>query len=193
MQALPIRKGGSHPAFPQGHIRWFLPRGSAAVEEGNEVGASCLMMYRLTPLASLADDATFALHVPQRTSWPKAASFARKEQTSWKKPLTRVNGFFWWGRVDSPACGRAGSRLWGATGAPFTPAPFESTLSSVNDKTPSQRTRSYHWWGRVDSNHRRHSQQIYSLSPLATREHPRIHLRPKEGLELVDGLEPPTC
>ena len=49
------------------------------------------------------------------------------------------------------------------------------------------------WWGRVDSNHRRHSQQIYSLSPLATREHPRIHLRPREGLELVDGLEPPTC
>ena len=49
------------------------------------------------------------------------------------------------------------------------------------------------WWGWVDSNHRRHSQQIYSLSPLATREHPRIHLRPKEGLELVDGLEPPTC
>ena len=49
------------------------------------------------------------------------------------------------------------------------------------------------WWGRVDSNHRRHSQQIYSLSPLATREHPRIHLCPKEGLELVDGLEPPTC
>ena len=30
------------------------------------------------------------------------------------------------------------------------------------------------WWGRVDSNHRRHSQQIYSLSPLATREHPRV-------------------
>ena len=26
------------------------------------------------------------------------------------------------------------------------------------------------WWGRVDSNHRRHCQQIYSLSPLATRE-----------------------
>ena len=30
------------------------------------------------------------------------------------------------------------------------------------------------WWGRVDSNHRRHCQQIYSLSPLATREHPRV-------------------
>ena len=26
------------------------------------------------------------------------------------------------------------------------------------------------WWEMVDSNHRRHSQQIYSLSPLATRE-----------------------
>ena len=30
------------------------------------------------------------------------------------------------------------------------------------------------WWGKVDSNHRRHSQQIYSLSPLATREFPHI-------------------
>ena len=32
----------------------------------------------------------------------------------------------------------------------------------------------FFWWGRVDSNHRRHCQQIYSLSPLATREHPRV-------------------
>ena len=30
------------------------------------------------------------------------------------------------------------------------------------------------WWGMVDSNHRRRSQQIYSLSPLATREIPHI-------------------
>ena len=46
------------------------------------------------------------------------------------------------------------------------------------------------WWGMVDSNHRRHCQQIYSLSPLATREIPHIkHIR----LELVDGFEPPTC
>ena len=43
------------------------------------------------------------------------------------------------------------------------------------------------WWGKVDSNHRRRSQQIYSLSPLATREFPHMNL------ELVDGLEPPTC
>ena len=37
------------------------------------------------------------------------------------------------------------------------------------------------WWGKVDSNHRRHSQQIYSLSPLATREFPHIQLY-KAGL-----------
>ena len=89
------------------------------------------------------------------------------------------------------------------------------------------------WWGRVDSNHRRHSQQIYSLSPLATREHPRVvasfgsfasaqarklipyaappfQIEPatlgfdlitdsvvtnrlRRFVELVDGLEPPTC
>ena len=33
----------------------------------------------------------------------------------------------------------------------------------------------FSWWGMVDSNHRRHSQQIYSLSPLATREIPHIY------------------
>ena len=47
------------------------------------------------------------------------------------------------------------------------------------------------WWGKVDSNHRRHCQQIYSLSPLATREFPHIQLPFK--MELVDGFEPPTC
>ena len=34
----------------------------------------------------------------------------------------------------------------------------------------------FSWWGKVDSNHRRHCQQIYSLSPLATREFPHIDL-----------------
>ena len=43
------------------------------------------------------------------------------------------------------------------------------------------------WWERVDSNHRSQRQQIYSLPPLATRE--LSHMK----LELVDGLEPPTC
>ena len=31
------------------------------------------------------------------------------------------------------------------------------------------------WWGRTDSNHRSDTQQIYSLSPLATRELPHIY------------------
>ena len=43
------------------------------------------------------------------------------------------------------------------------------------------------WWERMDSNHRSHWQQIYSLPPLATREHSH------KKMELVDGLEPPTC
>ena len=30
------------------------------------------------------------------------------------------------------------------------------------------------WWGRTDSNHRSDTQQIYSLSPLATRELPHM-------------------
>ena len=34
---------------------------------------------------------------------------------------------------------------------------------------------SFYWWGKVDSNHRSYKQQIYSLSPLATRELPHIY------------------
>ena len=33
------------------------------------------------------------------------------------------------------------------------------------------------WWERVDSNHRSHRQQIYSLSPLATRELSHIQFK----------------
>ena len=50
---------------------------------------------------------------------------------------------------------------------------------------------SFYWWGKVDSNHRSYKQQIYSLSPLATREFPQIHFA--FCVEPVDGLEPPTC
>ena len=35
------------------------------------------------------------------------------------------------------------------------------------------------WWELVDSNHRSIKQQIYSLSPLATRESSHIHLLPR--------------
>ena len=76
---------------------------------------------------------------------------------------------FWWGMVDLPLRG----------------INFDSTYPpQVKTALPKQ---DGFWWGMVDSNHRRHCQQIYSLSPLATREIPHIKL------ELVDGFEPPTC
>ena len=43
-----------------------------------------------------------------------------------------------------------------------------------NTKNPAS-LRKRDWWGMVDSNHRRRSQQIYSLSPLATREIPHMN------------------
>ena len=52
---------------------------------------------------------------------------------------------------------------------------------------PTQTSGLEGWWRRMDSNHRSRRQQIYSLPPLATRELLRMKL------ELVDGLEPPTC
>ena len=108
-----------------------------------------------------------------------------------------------------------------------------NTLKSYKKALISKKSRLF-WWGRVDSNHRRHSQQIYSLSPLATREHPHVvassgsfasaqerklipyaappsQIEPaslgfdlisrnsivtnrlRRFVELVDGLEPPTC
>ena len=62
----------------------------------------------------------------------------------------------------------------------------------------------------MDSNHRSKKQQIYSLPPLATRELSHINginryldfynqtsafrlTEMKIKMELVDGLEPPTC
>ena len=41
---------------------------------------------------------------------------------------------------------------------------------------------SFVWWGKVDSNHRSYKQQIYSLSPLATREFPHMKLMSCKGL-----------
>ena len=46
------------------------------------------------------------------------------------------------------------------------------------------------WWERVDSNHRSYKQQIYSLSPLATREHSHILfcvVRTPECLFIIAG------
>ena len=62
------------------------------------------------------------------------------------------------------------------------------TRMNTKKNVPDSKIRHIIWWGMVDSNHRRQRQQIYSLSPLATREIPH-----NISLELVDGFEPPTC
>ena len=51
---------------------------------------------------------------------------------------------------------------------------FESFFSATTKKPLSVRIAVFSWWGRTDSNHRSETQQIYSLSPLATRELPHI-------------------
>ena len=80
-------------------------------------------------------------------------------------------GNIWWGMVDLPLRG----------------INSDSTYPHQKNIPAGQTTVGNIWWGMVDSNHRRRCQQIYSLSPLATREIPHIKL------ELVDGFEPPTC
>ena len=79
-----------------------------------------------------------------------------------------------WGRTDSLACGRATA----VASVPRTLA--KSRLSNPSSKCPyaekvqHQKVLDFFWWGRTDSNHRSDTQQIYSLSPLATRELPHI-------------------
>lgn len=53
------------------------------------------------------------------------------------------------------------------------PPPPPSPEYAKNKTRTIAWSRSY-WWARVDSNHRSIKQQIYSLSPLATREHAHI-------------------
>ena len=53
------------------------------------------------------------------------------------------------------------------------PPPPPSPEYAKNKTRTIAWSRSY-WWARVDSNHRSIKQQIYSLSPLATREHALI-------------------
>ena len=91
------------------------------------------------------------------------------------------------GQMDSPACGRAGSRFWSATGSQQGESgeAGERAAWAVQYRSlrihpqikkqlhPSDES-VFFKWGKMDSNHRRHCQQIYSLSPLATREFPHI-------------------
>ena len=51
---------------------------------------------------------------------------------------------------------------------------FSGTDSNKTEKAPSFDGAFLFWWERVDSNHRSRRQQIYSLPPLATREHSHI-------------------
>ena len=52
------------------------------------------------------------------------------------------------------------------------------TRMNTKKNVPDSKIRHIIWWERVDSDHRRQSQQIYSLPPLATREHSHIKFAP---------------
>ena len=106
-----------------------------------------------------------------------------REKVKSKTPERFRIQVFWWGMVDSLFCGKATA----------VATCHRHVAKSRLSNPPNKKYRIPYrvlgiWWGMVDSNHRRQCQQIYSLSPLATREIPHIKL-----LELVDGLEPPTC
>ena len=58
--------------------------------------------------------------------------------------------------------------FWAASTEP--PSALLILYFLTKTKNQSIRTGSLFWWERVDSNHRSWKQQIYSLSPLATRE-----------------------
>ena len=104
-------------------------------------------------------------------SLSKLVDFGAKKNTNHPK---RVIGIFGGGRWISPD----GDKL-------------RLHLPRKEKYQSPQKGNWYFWWGKMDSNHRRHCQQIYSLSPLATREFP--HMQFCQKVELVDGLEPPTC
>ena len=135
-------------------------------------------------------------------------SITRKLQNDYKiiknRPIGRF--LFWWERVDtlrrcdfdrSERCPKSlpYSRLWQSQKAI---APFglrrrptfggpHLNLTSTKQKTDLL-VGFLFWWERVDSDHRRQSQQIYSLPPLATREHSHIKFCALiKKVELVDG------
>ena len=103
-----------------------------------------------------------------------------------KRPDAKHLVFCWWGRTDSFAF----SFPWGMKIEVLMPSSrhqatvhrtvafwiFESIHPSSTTKNRHPCGQRFFWWGRTDSNHRSETQQIYSLSPLATRELPRIRL-----------------
>ena len=76
-----------------------------------------------------------------------------------------------WGRIRSPG---SEMRRWKQSTELFPRAGFPISSSKTKKKRANQMIYSRFWWGRTDSNHRSETQQIYSLSPLATRELPHM-------------------
>ena len=108
---------------------------------------------------------------------------ACKQKAQEEKKTVAKATVFWWERVDSLFCGNASA---------VAKLPRSLAKSRLSNPPQTERPntlsddRSF-WWERVDSNHRSKMQQIYSLSPLATRE--SIHIEKKPMI----GLEPITC
>ena len=108
----------------------------------------------------------------------------------------RIQGFWWGGRIRCICSQRSKLRCrsrpagieQGSTGALHFHVRIHPSVHPPQ-KTAILTDSGFLWWGRTDSNHRSETQQIYSLSPLATRELPHIRL---SVVEPVDGLEPPT-
>ena len=86
----------------------------------------------------------------------------------------------------------SGDRIWTYDLRVMSPTSFQTAPPRVIKLYASLSINSTFWkkkWAEVDSNHRSNLQQIYSLSPLATRESAhKIFI-----LEPMIGLEPITC
>ena len=105
-------------------------------------------------------------------SWTVAFNYSNPPPQSTKKtrrPRTASRII----QTDSLACGRATA----VATVHWTVAKsrLSNPSSPTKPKNPVRTDWVLVWWGRTDSNHRSDTQQIYSLSPLATRELPHIH------------------
>ena len=86
----------------------------------------------------------------------------------------------WWGKVDSIFIFADGENSGAAASLAAGNSPLDCCIEmgsnppSARIKLQQQMLSELYWWGKVDSNHRSDKQQIYSLSPLATREFPHM-------------------
>ena len=88
---------------------------------------------------------------------------------------------FWWGKVDSICIFALGENRGVAAVQPAASSMPPAYCILMGSNPPIRKKKALtanairaFWWGKVDSNHRSDKQQIYSLSPLATREFPHI-------------------